>query len=271
MLSSSPQGVMNGLRFEVLRLRSDLALSLGLATVAKTSASASADGQLETVPGVDDGAVLSLLSLPKGKRTFLRAVPMLPPESRIAAVTAGMRSLPYFVASAVAGKDADEADAALATALAGWVKTLSPPAPAAAANGASKASVLGMLTSWLTELATSHSGGTIRALLNHPGASEVISALLFRGEAEATAAGTEAAAATERARKQKEDAIASSSSADNSSDSSDEAAAAAKVAAVAAADAALAAAAAIEAEVAAWKATTEALGRAFVDSDSPAQ
>lgn len=212
---------MAGLRADVIRCRSDLAFALGLGgkddSDSATATAASASGSSGDAM-IDDGAVLSLLYLPKGKRTLIRAVTMLAPAQRQAAVTAGLRHIPQFVASPTTGKDADEADAALAGALTAWIKTLAPAVPG-------PSSALGMLDAWLQELQFSQPGRIIRALLQHPGASEAISALLFRGEAEAAAVAAVAATAPPEV------------------------------------------APALEAAVSSWRATTEAVGRAFVEAD----
>jgi hypothetical protein len=73
---------------------------------------------------IDDDALLSFLSLAKGKRAMVRAVPMLSSADKVTAVTAGMRHLPHFVASAEADKETEDADALLGSSLAKWVKTV---------------------------------------------------------------------------------------------------------------------------------------------------
>jgi hypothetical protein len=171
---------------------------------------------------LDDDVILALLSLPKGKRALCRALPMLHPADRVTAVAAGMRHLPHFVASAVAGTEAEEADAALSAALAKWIKTTMP-VPGAAGGP------LSILCQWVAELHLGHTGPIIRALLQHPGASDAISALLFRGEALA-----KAQTPAEDAAPPAEGDIAAETSAK---------------------------------EVAAWAAVTEALGTAFAEAE----
>ena len=191
---------MAALRVEVVRCREELAAALGVGA-ARGGSPAGAGAPGAPAPGapapapageppfsIEDGALLSLLALPKGKRALLRASPMLSQEQRARVIAGGLRHLPHYVASAAGGAEAEEADAALAAALAGWVRGAGPPAPAHPAG------VLPLLTAWLAELHAHQPGRVVRALLNHPGASEVISALLVRGEAEATAAAAAAAA-----------------------------------------------------------------------------
>ena len=163
---------------------------------------------------------------------------MLAPGDRATAVLSGLRHLPHFVASAAAGADAEAADAALGAALAAWVRALMPEAAAEGAGagagaGAGGRSVLSLLNSWIEELQTRHPGAVIRALLQHPGASDVISALLLRGETEA--AGAEALAL----------AVGDGG---------------------AQADGAGAAAAEARADAARWRAVTDLLGRSFVEA-----
>lgn len=181
---------------------------------------------------IDNDAVLSLLSIPKGKKLIARAVRMLAPWDRVTAVLAGMRHLPHFVASVESGRDVETADSTLASALAGWVKTMAAPAPLTVpgSESAQTLTAMGMCTQWISELQSRHPGPVVRALLTHPGASEVFTAILTRGEEEAALASAAASAA-------------GTGSAD--------------------ADAEQAAAAA---EVAAWRSVTDALGRSFVES-----
>ena len=223
------QDLLSGLRTDVQYLREQLAETVGL-----RRSDAEEAGEATAAPGtagaVDDDTMVLLLSLPKGKRLLARAVPMLLPIDRVAAVAAGMRHLPYVVASAVVGADAEEADAALAAFLGRLVKNVIAPAPAAppvrsedetpqelhaAAASAATVASLEMLNVFLDELNKNHAGAIVRALLQHPGASEVISNLLFRGEHEAGAAESVPAAAAATAK---------------------------------------------------WRATTESLGRAFVEA-----
>jgi len=171
-----PADAITPLRDEVGVLRDELAEVLGLR---KATPAAADDAGVEE-GGIDDAALLSLLSLPKGKRLLARAVPMLAPEDKVQAVHAGLRHLPHFVASATVGADAEEADAALGGALAKWVAD-TPPAvdePGAA---------LAMLTLWVHELSQANSGAIVRALIEHPLGTGIITNLLLRGENESKA------------------------------------------------------------------------------------
>lgn len=132
------------------------------------------------INAIDDNVILSILSLPKGKRLFARAGPMLSVNDRTTLGIAGMRHLPYFVASTGGGKDAETADSTLSQTLATWIRTW---------MNNTTTNNLGMLNVWITELQQKHNGSVIRALLQHPGASDVISALLTRGEGEANTMG----------------------------------------------------------------------------------
>ena len=136
--------------------------------------------------------MLSLLSLPKGKRLLVRAVPMLTTVDRSSLVHGALRHLPHVVASAAVGSDAEEADAALGSSLVAWIRGC------AASVGTSP---LATLTSWVREMHGAHSGTIIRALLAHPGASDVISAVLTLGEEEAGRLGTVDSGADEAAGK----------------------------------------------------------------------
>ena len=151
------------LRHKVASIRDALGAALGISDTEGSSA-----------------ALLSLLSLPKGKKLLARAVPMLSAQGRAAACVAGMRFLPHFVASVSSEQDAQVTDEALAHALAGWVTAA---APLQVNNGGVK-SVLSQMAEWVTTLHDKHTGVTIRALLAHPGGLAVLSALLSRGNAE---------------------------------------------------------------------------------------
>ena len=158
--------------------------------------------QAEAIQGpsaIEDDSLLLILSTYKGKKLIARAVPMLAPGDRITAVLAGIRHLPHFVASATSGSDFESADSLLSSKLAQWVRTIEPPSTSSSdasssatssAPGAAPAMTrtLEVLNCWLVELQQRHPGHVIRALLQHPGASDVISALLLRGETEAAAA-----------------------------------------------------------------------------------
>jgi hypothetical protein len=151
--------------------------------------------QAEAIQGplaIEDDSLLLILSTYKGKKLISRAVPMLAPGDRITAVLAGIRHLPHFVASATSGSDFESADSLLASKLAQWVRTVEPVAsslePTTPGTSPAMTRTLEVLNCWLLELQQRHPGHVIRALLQHPGASEVISALLLRGETEAAAA-----------------------------------------------------------------------------------
>ena len=153
--------------------------------------------QAEAIQGpsaIEDDSLLLILSTYKGKKLIARAVPMLAPGDRITAVLAGIRHLPHFVASATSGTDFENADSLLASKLAQWVRTIEPPSISDSSSSSSSGvassftRTLEVLNCWLLELQQRHPGHVIRALLQHPGASEVISALLLRGETEAAAA-----------------------------------------------------------------------------------
>ena len=161
--------LLSSQRFHVSELRKELGVALGLGAVGAN------------VPQ-DDSLILSLVGLPKGKRLLARAVPMLNPAEKCGACAVGLRCLPYFVASDITGKDAQDAEAAdlaLGTALGDWVKTAAP--TVTSAEGA-LAGNLALCASWVTILNKAHNGVKLRALLGHPVASAVISSLLCRGE-----------------------------------------------------------------------------------------
>lgn len=150
----APPAVLPGLRAAVLRARVALAERLGLRSQVEPRADAPTSAPAAAAGVVDDATVLLLLSLPKGKRLLARAVPMLLPVDRVAAVTAGMRHLPHFVASddvgpvrgaewaspasfhaprpppciSMSSQAADEANADLSASLTKWVG-VTPPAP----------------------------------------------------------------------------------------------------------------------------------------------
>jgi hypothetical protein len=113
---------------------------------------------------------------------------MLEAGARVALTSAALRVLPYCVASSSPGREYEDADSLMARTLAGWMKRLTPPAPGL---------TLTMLTAWVEVLRSAHTGQVIRALLEHPGAADVIASLLTRGQVEAAVegAGPELAAA----------------------------------------------------------------------------
>jgi Topoisomerase II-associated protein PAT1 len=167
-----PQDILSSLRSEVAALREALAKKLGVRAQAPEPA-----------------LLLTLLALPKGKRALARAVPMLAPADKVSAVTQCLAQLPHVVASTIVGQDATDADELLTRILAQW--TLLHPLsllPVSSSLPSSKyPSSLSIYTEWVETLHTSHSGALIRALLGHPGASEVISNILRAGEEAAAA------------------------------------------------------------------------------------
>ena len=306
--SNAARNAVTAQRSEVAALREALASDLGLGPSDAAPQSPTAEGAasvssspslsaLTTLPSVrleEGGSLMSLLTLPKGKKLLARAVPMLPSEAKVKAVTAGLIKLPHFVASLTAGRDAEESDTALASALAQWVRTAvpppppakapvvipararqsaSPPAPTdgsssevAAAPFASAAAaapavpqlqqpLLALLADWVALLHASHNGATVRNLLSHQGASGVISALLHRGEAERGVASAAIADAVAAGTAAAAAARAASGEAEVSAEQARADALAAMPPSVAA----------LEAAVEAWRSNTEALGQAFLE------
>ncbi len=224
-----PAATLAAKREEVAALRRDLAGALGCGEAAHGAGTAAAAAALPPVDSPADAALLALLSLPKGKKLLVRAGPMLAAPHRAQLCGAGLRRLPHFVASNAAGREAEEADAAAAAALADWVGS----GPAGVVGGgrdggAPPGEALATLAEWGAVLFECHAGATLRALLGHPGASGVISALLSHGEAQ---------------RATGEDAIAEG-----------------RLPAEALA--------AVEAAVAKWKDVTDKLGRAYMEAES---
>jgi hypothetical protein len=190
--ASTPGRTLDKLRREVANLRASLGTALGVEAIegaaARAADSAAADGvempsaEAPSATAADqaatnDSTLISLLSFTKGKKLLARSVPMLSHAGRLAACAAGIRLLPQWVASFSSDAEAEEMDATLAMALASWVKTVAPPP-------GTKEPLLSTLASWVSILHSRYSGATVRALLAHPGAMAVISALLNRGEAE---------------------------------------------------------------------------------------
>jgi hypothetical protein len=202
-----PPALLAAKREEVAALRGALAAAMGCGEGSGVPLAAAA-AALPPLDSPADAALLALLSLPKGKKLLVRAVPMLSPAAKATLCGCGLRRLPHFVASNASGREAEEADAAAAAALADWVGG----GPGGAVGGArgegAPGEALAALAGWGGVLFDCHAGATLRALLGHPGASAVISALLTHGEAQREAAegaltegrlSVEALAATEAA------------------------------------------------------------------------
>eukprot|EP01138_Halocafeteria_seosinensis_P011835 gb/GECG01012095.1/.p1 GENE.gb/GECG01012095.1/~~gb/GECG01012095.1/.p1 ORF type:complete len:817 (+),score=144.42 gb/GECG01012095.1/:1-2451(+) len=136
-----------------------------------------------STPSEDGLALLMVtISMSKGKKLLCRAVPWLPPGPVAALVTAAMKHLPHFVASAAEGPDAEEADELLSESLAKWISTAV--VPQTTDNQDSHTS-LDLLIIWIRHLINSHDASILQALLNHPGGAKVFIALLERGKDEA--------------------------------------------------------------------------------------
>lgn len=184
--SATPARTLDKLRRDVANIRASLGTALGIEAVegaaARAADGAVADGAetpkaAAVQAAAKDNTLISLLSFAKGKKLLARSVPMLSHAGKLAACAAGIRLLPQWVASFSSDAEAEETDAALASALASWLK-------AAVLPPGAKTSLLKLLASWVAILHTRYTGATVRALLAHPGAMAVISALLNRGEAE---------------------------------------------------------------------------------------
>jgi len=223
----------------VIERKQGLAMALGLPKGTPLSAERYAD--LEAV-----------MSLPKGKRLLLRALPKLLPEDFDSALTGLAALMVHMVCSALESPEHEAADAMLARSWAGWVSAMAP-APEAMATG-DVSNVLCRLERILSALTASHEADILAALLSHPLGLECVQALVMRGEAERGAVAGAAAGLAG----QVEAAAAEAAAAE----------AAGQAVPAEAADAVAAARARVEAwnaTVAQWSATTERMA-AIVDS-----
>ncbi|KAA0159002.1 hypothetical protein FNF31_05065 [Cafeteria roenbergensis] len=223
----------------VIERKQGLAMALGLPKGTPLSAESYAD--LEAV-----------MSLPKGKRLLLRALPKLLPEDFDSALTGLAALMVHMVCSALESPEHEAADAMLARSWAGWVSAMAP-APEAMATG-DVSNVLCRLERILSALTASHEADILAALLSHPLGLECVQALVMRGEAERGAVAGAAAGLAG----QVEAAAAEAAAAE----------AAGQAVPAEAADAVAAARARVEAwnaTVAQWSATTERMA-AIVDS-----
>lgn len=194
----------------------------------------------------------AVMSLPKGKRLLLRALPKLLPEDFDSALTGLAALMVHMVCSALESPEHEAADAMLARSWAGWVSAMAP-APEAMATG-DVSNVLCRLERILSALTASHEADILAALLSHPLGLECVQALVMRGEAERGAVAGAAAGLAG----QVEAAAAEAAAAE----------AAGQAVPAEAADAVAAARARVEAwnaTVAQWSATTERMA-AIVDS-----
>lgn len=184
-----PEATVKGQHTRILSLQRDLAKRLGITPEPKTME--------------DAASLLELLSLSKGKRVFCQAVASLDAAGLAAAVTSGIRWLPYFVASTSSDPDAEAADLQLSSSLASWINTSGSAvasAAAAAATSTNKDDTTGIemrkaahgaaldaMIALVDVLQTSHEPDILRALFGHSNAALVVGALFTRAEAEAEA------------------------------------------------------------------------------------